>query len=538
MAVLHTKANNNQLFGFLAQDLPLCPDQKECKAFETLFIHADPHRPQHFFGGGYSFYTKEDCGRPIPIASTSRDDFIETVRQLPADKNVYITKNPSKLISHKTANLYGLRNIVVDIDAHGFSQRAYAYDLSCALINTLLDEFAHGELDFPAPQTVVKSGRGVHLYWSFNNVNARFESIIRRYRETAKSICCAMEQWLRQHPEFDGFSVDMATSVNPSGLIRLPGSNNMASVNELGEHKAHVEVYRTSLTEGLYELTALEKAFAKFSVVLKKSKAKQQHGTALKELKRLNSVRVKRLIICMQRHYPNGVPCGLRDNFLFVLYNLLLKSMSVERAYHIVSKTNQTQCEIPFEETTLHSYLSASSCIVNEDGTIGYKLSDESLCARLNLSVTEFRRSWVCLQRAKRIRQQAKADRRATKQSRIQLAVKYHQEGYSFVSIARKLGITRQTASVWVRTFLKRSEKARRLHTLVMTAQKIRKEVIKRSGSFSACVRLHMRDIYEHKDYDCASMRVGTNPTQLSHYDRVEALVHCSFQGVKKTAFV
>lgn len=145
----------------------------------------------------------------------------------------YITANTFSAGSRSEGSLFSFHNIVIDIDCHGESsgetagQRDHKID---ALRFFLVEDLLH-DPEFYAPNTITRTGRGLQLWWSVEQmaagtaharkINGRHLQIVREHLERK------LDQLIEAHKGvLDGLSVDRGASGNLSGLFRLPGSYN------------------------------------------------------------------------------------------------------------------------------------------------------------------------------------------------------------------------------------------------------------------------------------------------------------------------
>ncbi len=82
----------------------------------------------------------------------------------------------------------------------------------------------------------------------------------------------------------------------------------------------------------------------------------------------------------------------MRDRTLFVLCNIALKFMPTSKMFRFILDANKKLFKVPLPEQEVRLYMKASTCIVNEDGSKGYKLSTDYICNLLGLDRSQFPR--------------------------------------------------------------------------------------------------------------------------------------------------
>ncbi|MCD8125134.1 MAG: hypothetical protein LUE23_08910 [Lachnospiraceae bacterium] len=127
------------------------------------------------------------------------------------------------------SDLFGLRNIVIDLDYHQdmanyTSREDYIADVILRanqflpLLLAASDESAKGTVSYvPMPNLVVYTGRGLQLWYYLVPASAKLTFL---WEMVARELTDRMKKLAKQV----GFKVDKKASTNPAGLFRLPGS--------------------------------------------------------------------------------------------------------------------------------------------------------------------------------------------------------------------------------------------------------------------------------------------------------------------------
>ena len=152
----------------------------------------------------------------------------------------YITANTVSGTSRNIDGLFGLQNIVIDIDCHDPDKDSPIL-VQAFLWRAKRDLWDTGVL--PTPNSIVRTGRGVQLWWAIKPCH----SSCRYYYDGIKSTFMAhFDAMLEDYPEeLDGLEVDHAASINPVGYFRLPCTYNTAAKSYGTLEILHSERYDT-----------------------------------------------------------------------------------------------------------------------------------------------------------------------------------------------------------------------------------------------------------------------------------------------------
>ena len=334
-------------------------------------------------------------------------------------RDYYITGNAFSGKRARRDQLFALHNIVIDIDAHGMTDRP----ARCALLEKAAAEI-RAKLR-PLPASVVYTGRGLQLWYPVEPESYKAE---RRYIVVREAILKAVADLLRSRAEFKALTMDDGASNNTAGLYRLPYSCNTKTRNETpagdpirgrvlrihdGRLKLSHEVKRIAaeagrskedIERGLYRLphrgqeTATEKAAQLF---------------ALQRIRR-----------------RDGVPAGAeqRNNFIYCLYNVLANGgTDHEKIMAEVMRMNAGFI-VPLREREIINNLGSSRRKYEKEGR-GYRLSNKRIAARLDISEEERREIWLTVKPATTKREREKQERHAAKDARNAEILELYQQG-------------------------------------------------------------------------------------------------------------
>ena len=156
----------------------------------------------------------------------------ESLDALPVDfftannaKNYYVTANGLKKRGKRNEkNLFTLHNIVIDIDCHKYGISKKDRDNEIEKCEVYLRELFDNSLELPSQNTIVKTGRGLQLWWAIKPLSAaKLKNI---YKETAAYLCDQLDEKISKQYYLNFLRVDRAASLKMAGYFRLPGTYN------------------------------------------------------------------------------------------------------------------------------------------------------------------------------------------------------------------------------------------------------------------------------------------------------------------------
>lgn len=130
----------------------------------------------------------------------------------------YITANSIKNNrSRNKKELFGLHNICIDIDLHKSDDNInkVAEDLKYFLLE--------GDCSIPLPSVFVKTGRGVQLWWHFEETSSK---LLFMYQAVTQFIINQLNELIRAVETLSNLRVDVPASQNIVGYFRLPFTTN------------------------------------------------------------------------------------------------------------------------------------------------------------------------------------------------------------------------------------------------------------------------------------------------------------------------
>lgn len=252
-----------------------------------------------------------------------------------SDKDNYV-------IDRCNANIYSLRNIVIDVDCH----ESLSEDEFLELKHNFLREYNDMFNVFPKPTLLYFSGRGFHLWYNLEGAYAKKLGWL--YKEVTHKMCSVIDSALKERAfSFNGnLSVDYAASENISGLIRLFNTPNPKAVTDGGVYDFTGKRYSLDeLKDGFgvvikkYNKYSDKKVASDTSVSPKKTvKSKKNtkvHKSYVNRVKRV----LKALYYAVKRHPDKE---GMRDLFCHFFYNFAVQIYSRPEAKRKVYMLNNT----------------------------------------------------------------------------------------------------------------------------------------------------------------------------------------------------
>lgn len=264
----------------------------------------------------------------------------------------YVSANTFRAEGKRTAaDLQSLNAIVADIDCHSDTIPAANRNFRLDYLTHLLKHDLADDI-LPLPNIIVRSGRGLQVWWLLHPVAAD-EDAVRRWKQAAAAIANTLSLALSSGNfnlddmyTLRGLDVDVNASTQPNGDYRLPGSTNPNTGTVV---KAEV---LSPERRSIHEFDSLPSLPAPMQTpATRHTPAKNQNIVEWSEhmLKQVESLRQCRGAI---------VGDELRNNFCFV-YICLLKNLPItdEEIKRRLWKFNQGFV-CPMSKTELRSSLS------------------------------------------------------------------------------------------------------------------------------------------------------------------------------------
>ena len=344
----------------------------------------------------------------------------------------YVSANTFRAEGKRTAaDLQSLNAIVADIDCHGSTipaaHRKFRLDyLTHLLKHDLADDI------LPLPNIIVRSGRGLQVWWLLHPVVAD-EDAVRRWKQAAASIANTLSLALSSGNfnlddmyTLRGLDVDVNASTQPNGDYRLPGSTNPNTGTVVKAEVLSPERRSIHEFDSLPSLPAPTQAPA-----TRHTPAKNQNIVEWSE-------HMLKLVEALRQCRGSIVGDELRNNFCFV-YLCLLKNLPItdEEIKRRLWKFNQGFV-CPMSKTELRSSLTTP-------WKKHYRLSTARIIVLLEINDTEA--ATIGLKTG-----QSLPDLGAARRQRNEEIIRLAQQGAKVKDIAAQLSVSENTVRKVIKT--------------------------------------------------------------------------------------
>ena len=404
----------------------------------------DIHFGDRSFNGRVFIGHRKHGGGVYTMTARSLSELNQYVMLMHASKRLdyYITANTVSGTNRTMDGLFGLQNIVIDVDCHEANADTAAL-VQAFLWRAERDLWSDGSL--PRPNSVVKTGRGVQLWWAIEPCHA---SCLFHYNQIKTGLMDHMEDLLSEYPEeLDGLNVDRAASSNAVGYYRLPCTYNTAAKRYGTLQVLHKGRYSTQ------ELSGYIQPLPRPKMAVRASEGHLEpipmQGGDLIVLHNAHSTGANRVVqlIKLRNLRNNEIGAETRNNLCFAVYNALRMSFDHEEAMSRLQAYNGG-----FKQPMTDSELEHTVCSAARKN--GYKYSNAKLIELLEITTEEqdaiglhpFTGVYKPWSHAK---PNATRDtvRKARKEGRDSQIIAMHREGISQAETARQLKISRNTVA-------------------------------------------------------------------------------------------
>lgn len=405
----------------------------------------DIHFGDTSFNGRVVFGRKNAEGKLETIQARSLTELKPYAKRVKATSNTdtYLTANTVCGIRRRKDELFGLQNIVIDIDCH---KKVHIHS-----IPTLVEAFIwYSKRDLwntgviPTPNSIVRTGRGVQLWWAIVPCyGGRNYDTSRYYHDFIKStLIDHITSLLHEHEdELGKLNMDPGASRNNVGYFRLPYSYNTEA-----KCYSSVEILHTNRYDQreLIQMEGFEPTVKTSSEV---ARSKPSYIPMLESdrfvVRNFESTGVRRVLqlIRLRNLRNNEVGKEFRNNFNFSVYNALRMTFDHDQAM-IRLKAYNSGFKQPMTQEELEI------CICAAKTRDGYKYTNEGLIELLDITPEEqvaiglFPVSNKHHRKPNASRDEA---RRALKEDRDYKILEMIEKGMSQAETARILGISKNT---------------------------------------------------------------------------------------------
>lgn len=353
----------------------------------------------------------------------------------------YITANTVSGVSRRKDKLFGLQNIVIDIDCHDGEQSHNVSSLVEAFIWRSKRDLWDGGV-IPTPNSIVRTGRGIQLWWAivpcyggrdYDKSRYHYDKIKNNFMD---HIDAMLDEYIE---ELAGLEIDRGASNNPVGYFRLP-----CTYNTTAKRYSSLEIIHSKRYDQR-ELTLIERPESeeRSEVSRRKPQNIPMQETDRFILRNFQSVGVRRVmqLIKLRNLRDNTVGSEMRDHFNFSVYNALRMTLEHSEAMVYLQSYNAG-----FKNPM--SYQELENCVSTASQIGGYKYTNAKLIELLD--ITEYEQQAIGLfsspkKHLAKPNSSRDAARKALRDDRDGKIVELVEKGTAQAEIARILGIGKNT---------------------------------------------------------------------------------------------
>lgn len=350
-----------------------------------LLTWFDTHFPPSTFHGRFQLgFRKKNSTSLLPLVTFEREqlrEFLENM-YIRKDYDYYIMANSICGTKRNLNGLFSFYNMVIDLDLHLDGE-----------IEEILEEFIwrfrrDKPEDMPEPHSIVKTGRGLQLWWSIPPVHMKCKTY---FDEVRNHFMYEIEKILKEYSVFADFSIDRGASCNDVGYFRLPTSYNTKvkkkAVIQMGEGSVFFTLQELIKRVKKLKLIDAQDMNANRTVqrVFSEEKLTEnflEHDIfILKNITTLSFFRIRQLIL-LRKLRNCKVSLETRNNFNFLMYNTLRSTMGHEEAWVKLIYFNEGFLQ-PMTTKELEGVIISAKTIG------GYKYTNKKIIEFLDISFQE-----------------------------------------------------------------------------------------------------------------------------------------------------
>lgn len=359
-------------------------------------------------------------------------------------RDYYLSGNSVCGVSRVKDDLFGLQNIVVDVDCHDDTYSIHEID---ELVQRFIwraerDCWSCGET--PYPNSIVRTGQGIQLWWALIPCHA---ACLWYYDQVKSGFMECLWALVVEYSELEGLKVDSPSSSNAVGYFRMPYTKHTKRKRYTNVKILHAE---------RFDLRNLINCVGVQNHPKADTSTETRVAMEINDLKLLQNYyaagarRIAKLIK-LRNYRNNAAGSETRNNFCFAVYNELRKSFSHEEAMARLRQFNAG-----FKKPMTEKELQRAVCTAQKKD--GYQYSNEKLIALLE--ITEEEQAVIGLFAMPQHKAFAKPNatrdevRRARREGRDAKIIQLHEAGVSQSEIARQLEINRKTVARVLKNYL------------------------------------------------------------------------------------
>ena len=414
---------------------------------KDIYQWLDIHFGDTSFNGRVVLGRKKHGGGVLPLKARLLTELRPYILLMHASRQIdyYITANTVSGSDRREDNLFALHNIVIDVDCHDKNMEPAEIQMyvQAFLWRAQRDLWGTGEI--PTPNSIVRTGRGVQLWWALkpcyggtNKKNCR--SFYDRFKSV---IMDHIEYMLADYAEeLEGMQLDRTASKNPVGYYRIP-----CTYNTKAKRYSTLEILHTQRYDVVELAQQLERPESEIFFETPEEMNIPLQKTDIIVLHNFYSTGLRRVLQLTKLRNLRNNEAGkeTRNYFNFAVYNALRMSYEHEEAMERLRAFN-TGFKDPMSEKELQGTISSAK----KKG--GYKYTNAKLIELLGITQEEqdaiglhpFRGKYRPWTHAKS-NASRDAARRAIREDRDNKILSLHQDGVSQAETARQLGVGKNT---------------------------------------------------------------------------------------------
>lgn len=388
-------------------------------------------------------HRKPGSGGIYPMSVRNLTELRPYVKMIHASPRLdyYITANTVSGVNRRKEDLFGLQNIVIDVDCHEDRQPQHVMSLVQAFIWRSKRDLWDGGI-IPTPNSIVHTGRGIQLWWAIIPCfgGRGYDKSRYHYDKIKTTFMDYIDMMLDEYSEeLDGLSVDRGASSNPVGYFRLPCTYNTKAKCFGALKILHGKRYDQR------ELTKIESPVIGTRSEVAHSKPRfipmlESDRFVLSDFHATGARRVIQLIK-LRNLRDNETGSEQRDYFNFSVYNALRMSFDHNHAMVRLRAFN-SGFKKPMNQRELEN------CISTASAKGGYKYTNSKLIELLEISPEEQEAIGLFpYTQKRRSKPNASRDavRKALREDRDNKILELIEKGTSQAETARILGIGKNT---------------------------------------------------------------------------------------------
>lgn len=366
------------------------------KVIDFLQLHYKPNENMYsyiIFGCKNTYCDIQDAGiRNFQFIKTTEvkmenESILNIVDSLDRKVDYYLTQNGfSTPMKRDLGHIFTLHNIVIDIDCHTNRMTKQERDYTIDACSYFLYHDLFTEVDFPMPNTIVNTGRGLQLWWAINPISYKVKH---PYYEVRKYLIYRIESIIKSVETLRDIKVDKLASQNYVGYFRVPGSYNSktdehSTFQILHDDKLDVfDMYYVDMLNAKKLEKKLYKKCNSNNENIKSNNGSKKKKVSKKQIKSKNNLVAQREKMLYELlEIRRGEEEGIRDLMLLILYNAYLSAgKTQEEGREAIDDLNE-RFSHPLTDKEINSYMSTST-------RKKYKFSNKKIIELLAMSKSE-----------------------------------------------------------------------------------------------------------------------------------------------------